>query len=1164
MLMAAGFISYLGPFTATYRSELIHHWNNKTLEAKVPVDAEFDLTRVLSDPIQLRQWRIMGLPADDFSIQNGIVASQGQRWPLMIDPQQQANRWIRNLYKKSNLQIFKLNDANYLRSLDNSIRFGQPALLEDVGEQLDADIEPVLLKQTFKKGGQLLIRLNDTDVPYQQDFKFFITTKLANPHYLPEIFVKVTIINFTVTEKGLTDQLLVLVCSMERPELEEKNDRLTVQIAADQGELDAIESRILKMLAEATGFILDDEELIQTLADSRTTSDQVAARVEEAKGIIRDLRDTRDEYRTVARRGSILYFVISDMSRVDPMYQYSLQYFSNLIRSRIEDTRDGSNSTAAEDGEEEEDEEVKAAVFDSDSLEARLNLLTEDFTMSVYNKICAGLFEKDKLLFSFLIAANISRDNGNITEEEWGFFLRGPDAASRAQVSSPNPAAAWLDAEIWVDLNASIDVLKQLVPVLEDPATQNVWKMYYESFSSVDHPLGFEMPEPCKSLFTPFQKLLLIKLFHPDKLEFACRDFIQEALADDEFIKSPPFDLDAVYQASDNKTPIIFVLSSGADPIPYLTKLAKQKGREDQLRLISLGQDQGPLAKDLMDIGRKEGAWVCLQNCHLSVSWLPELERILDAYEQNQEECHEEYRLFLTSMPTGKFPVSILQRSMKITNEPPKGLSNNLMRTFLDITEEEYEYCGASESELVQNKARSYKKLLFGLAFFHAVIQERRKFGAVGWNIPYEWMASDLEVSKKQLKLFVCDSTSEEIPYETLQELVGIINYSGRVTDDKDGKLVRSLLSKFFSPQILSDEYKFVANDDVYHAPVEGTLSEVMEYISNLPNIESPEVFGLHANADINYNLKESHAFMKGLIDIQPKGGNSTGGNSSDDVVDATCERILSLLPENLDRKTAHESTFAGMDEGQNTLGVFLRQEADRFNNLLGEIRVSLVDVRKAMKGLVVMSSALEELYSAILFNRVPEAWTSYPSLKSLANWFDDLLLRMTTLDKWFKEGPPKAFWISGFFFPQGFLTAVLQRYARATSLPIDTLRYRTHVTEYASLEDVPAEAESGAYMYGHYLQGAQWDKETKTLAESAPGVLFSKMPVIWLEPETVENEVPDSLYQCPVYTTSKRAGALSTTGHSTNFVQYCQLPSSVQSDHWVRRGAALLLQLDP
>lgn len=168
----------------------------------------FSLITVLADPYDIRFWNSCGLPRDKVSTENAILVTQAGRWPLMIDPQEQANRWIRQMEADKNLKVIKLTDANFMRILETAIRIGMPVLLEEIGEQLDPTLGPVLLKQTFVQGGRLLMRLGDTDVDYDENFRLYITTKLANPHYLPEVCIQVTIVNFTVTLSGLEDQLL--------------------------------------------------------------------------------------------------------------------------------------------------------------------------------------------------------------------------------------------------------------------------------------------------------------------------------------------------------------------------------------------------------------------------------------------------------------------------------------------------------------------------------------------------------------------------------------------------------------------------------------------------------------------------------------------------------------------------------------------------------------------------------------------------------------------------------------------------------------------------------------------------------------------------------------------------------------------------------------------
>lgn len=225
--------------------------------------------------------------------------SRSRRWPLLIDPQGQANRFVKNLGKSKDLcdngmDIVKQTDKNFLRTLENGIRFGKWVLLEDVTQELDAALEPVLLQQKFKQGGQDVIKLGDDTIPYNDSFKFYMMTKLANPHYAPEICVKVSLLNFTITLTGLEEQLLGVVVQKEMPELAEKKNELVISNAESKKQLYDIESQILYLLSNSEGNILDDTNLIDTLASAKATSEVVSAKMKEAEETEKEI-DARSE-----------------------------------------------------------------------------------------------------------------------------------------------------------------------------------------------------------------------------------------------------------------------------------------------------------------------------------------------------------------------------------------------------------------------------------------------------------------------------------------------------------------------------------------------------------------------------------------------------------------------------------------------------------------------------------------------------------------------------------------------------------------------------------------------------------------------------------------------------------------------------------------------------
>ena len=335
-VVSAAMIAYAGPFTPDFRRLLVDAWQAKLVSLGIPHTPGCDVRQTLSDEVVIRGWKLNQLPQDSHSLENGIIMSKARRYPLFIDPQGQANKFLKNMGRDSNfcangLDIIKLSDKNFLRTLENGVRFGKWVLLENVGEALDASLETLLLQQKFKQGGQEMIKIGDSTVPWNDAFGFFITTKLPNPHYPPEVCVKVSLLNFAITFSGLEDQLLGVCVIEERPDMEEKKTSLVIANARMKNELKAIEDTILKLLANSTGNILDDVELIETLGTSKVTADMINGKVAEAEKTEVEIDANRELYRPVAYYVAILYFCVSDLGTVDPMYQFSLQWFTNLF-----------------------------------------------------------------------------------------------------------------------------------------------------------------------------------------------------------------------------------------------------------------------------------------------------------------------------------------------------------------------------------------------------------------------------------------------------------------------------------------------------------------------------------------------------------------------------------------------------------------------------------------------------------------------------------------------------------------------------------------------------------------------------------------------------------------------------------------------------------------
>jgi dynein heavy chain len=1068
MLIAAGSVAYFGPWTYDYRRTVQKDWAEYLDKIGIAHSAVTDLTTTCGNPVEVQQWQLHGLPSDGMSTENALILFKSPRWPLLIDPQTQGNTWIRNMHKDENLQICKPSDAGYAKTIEGAVRLGLPCLLENVGENLEPMLEPVLLRQTFMIGSTPHIKVGDSVIPYDKNFKFYITTKLPNPTYDPENCVKVSLLNFFITPRGLEDQLLGKTVEKERKDLEDLKQQLTKSNAEKAKELKTLQDDILRLLQEAEGDILEQETLINTLEMSKKKSIEINEDMATARATEVKIDETRNKYRPHAFRGSLLFFVASGISTIDPMYQFSLQWFLTLFLNGID----------------------KAERSDED-LEQRIGNLKEYFTYSFYANVCRSLFERHKLTFSFYMCTSIIREQGVLNDNEFRFLMTG--ATSTGGGAMENPAREWLTEQSWNEIQFASRTLSNLAG-FDAHVRENIahYKNLFDTEDAHRFPLAGDWDKRC----TPLQKLIVTRMFRMDKVSHSIQDFVTNYIGE-KYIIVPSFNLMDAYKDSTACTPLIFIISPGSDPMMDLLKFADQMRMGKKLDKVSLGQGQGPKAEALIEDGKNRGTWVLLQNCHLATSWMGMLEQIVENF--NPELIKKEFRLWLTSMPSERFPVAVLQIGVKMTNEPPKGLRANMTRSYFAL----------KDDDLAHSKATEFKQLLFAECLFHGIIQERRRFGSLGFNIPYEFNDSDRNVCTWQLRKFL--EMYDTVPFDVLTFLTGEINYGGRVTDDWDRRCMMTMINDYLSPKVLDMQYTF-SPSGIYRTLEPGNRNFYLEHIGTWPINPAPEAFGLHSNADITSARADTIEILQTVLSMQA-GSSSGSASSREAILTELAADIQARLPTPFNMHDFNDKYPTRYEDSMNTV---LVQEAQRYNKLLHTMINHLRDFLKAIKGEVVMSAELEQLSNSMFINVVPDMWAkvAYPSMMPLSSWVNDLLRRCEFIRNWYENGTPNSFWIGGFFFPQAFLTGTLQNFARRVQLPIDTISFGFEV-----LNKTPAEIkeapEKGAIVYGMYMEGARWSIEDNSIMESRPKELYTDVPPIFFDP-IVNRPVPTGVYKCP------------------------------------------------
>jgi dynein heavy chain len=501
-----------------------------------------------------------------------------------------------------------------------------------------------------------------------------------------QVSVKVCLLNFMITPEGLEDQVLGMAVAKERPDLEEEKTQLVLQSAENKRQLKEIEDKIIQVLSSSEGNILEDETAIDVISSSKTLSVDIAEKQKIAEKTEVKIDEARRGYLPVAQHVAALFFTISDLASIEPMYQYSLTWFINLFLSCVAESEKSSD------------------------LPQRIRSLNDYFTYALYCNVCRSLFEKDKLLFGLLLAATILGRVGQVDRAEFRFLITG--GVGVTQKLGPN-AASWLSEKQWVEMGRLGELPAFAGLAQEFASNPSAWEPIYTS----TEPQNEALPGEWAAKLSPFQKLPVLRIFRPDKLVAAITLYVMKAMGQ-KFVEPPPFDLARSYGDSSAATPLIFVLSPGSDPMAALLKFAESL--KQPVQSISLGQGQGPKAATMIADAAASGAWVVLQNCHLAVSWMPTLERICEGL--SPDSVHPSFRLWLTSYPSEHFPVTVLQSGVKMTNEPPKGLRANMLKSYMSDPISDPNFFGGCDAG---ERGPAWRKLLFGLCFFHAFVQVR-------------------------------------------------------------------------------------------------------------------------------------------------------------------------------------------------------------------------------------------------------------------------------------------------------------------------------------------------------------------------------------------------------------------------------------------------------
>lgn len=1095
------------------------------VEKQIPLSEEIrkkekSACNVLSTEPEQAKWANEGLPVDNISIENAAIVTLCERWPLLIDPQLQGLKWLKN--REKNLKVITMGQGRWLSVLLQAISNGDTVLIENCPENIDPTIEPVLSRAIIKKGRSMKIKFAGEEIDYDSKFQLFIQCTMLNPHYQPEIFAQCTVINFIVTECGLEEQLLALVVNDEKPELEEQKVALMRLINDNMVSLNDLENELLFKLSNAPDDILSDVSLINGLENTKKAAIVIQKKVAQAKEQEILINNARNEYRPVAQEASWIYFLLIQLNAIDHMYQYSLNTFVSYFYKAMRCAKK------------------------SDVVNIRVKFLSNKIRIVIFTWVSRGLFENHKLIFSSQLTFKLLSNKaipGELNSDYFEFMIRGTRKYGDENQIPWLPDASWYSLCALAELTGLERLLKDII------ASPNRFKEWYLKAE----PERESLPLDWRKIDTenPFAKVLIVKALRPDRTTIAIENFVVKSLpSGKDFIEldagsSFASILKQSLEDSNKTTPIFFILSSGADPISTVYEIAQKNGYliEGRYHRVALGQGQDVVAMKKLALGHKDGGWVVLENIHLMPKWCKELEKQLTEYAV--EGSHDSFRVFLTAEPSEGIPIGLLENSIKLTNEPPQGLKANLKRAFASFDKDEFDF-----------RESNVKTLQFALCWFHAVVIERKKFGPLGWNANYPFNTGDL-VNSGTIMVNKLESVNNRIPWADLRYIFGEIMYGGHITDDLDRLLCMTYL-RFYMRVDLFDEFDlvpFLIDNDKwsFHTPAAMSYDEYFKYIDDYLPADNPIMYGLHPNTEIAVRTNEANNLCEALLSLQPKDATATGsGQNPIQRVASVLEEILEKIDDiNFDLEEVLSNL--AVDERGPYQYVFL-QECERMGRLVDEMKRSLKELDLGLSGDLTMSERMETLQEALFLNKVPESWSylAYPCLRAMGSWIANLCQRAAQNMAW-ADTPtqlPLVVNVSFFFNPQSFLTAVMQITSRRNNLELDKLAVITEVTR-KNMSEIDSHAREGSYVCGFNLEGASWNSAGGVLVEAVPRDMICPMPVVNVKAILASKLEKKGIYPCPVYQTQQRG---------PTYVFTAPLRTKSPPAKWVLGGVVLVM----
>ena len=990
-LLASGFMIYLSDADENVREREMKDWKG------FMKSAGFEFLKFMSSESQILELKAEGLPGDSLSVENSMIIFNTMKIPLIIDPNVQASEWLkRHLTGKNSdnsIEILNQQDQKFTNQLELAVRFGKILVIQEL-DFIEPILFPILRKELAHQGPRWVVNIGEKPIDYNPNFRLFLSTRNSYIDIQANSKGLLSVINFTVTRSGLEGKLLSLIINHEQPELEKKKTELLNNEENLKIQLAELEKVLLEELATSSGNILENNSLIESLNQTKEKSKIIEKSLKESSELQESLDEQRNVYRGLAVKGALLYMLINDLQKANNMYRFSLKLYVKLFNKSL-------------------DIEINL-----ENQQQKLNYAADNLMKNVYNIIGASLFKGDRLMLGLHMIKGIRPEL--FEANEWDLFLGN----SLIQITTAQELPSWAPQERKENFQQFASIFPNLLHSIS--LNDKEWGNWF-----VSNDCEKNFPGQQKAKITGFQRVLLIQTFRPDRVESALNGFVAEALGLSSITGLVWSFKSILKEEPTADIPILFITSQGSDPSKELEEFAEREIGRENFQQLSMGGNQNDLALNMLKDAAKTGKWLCFKNLHLVTSFLPLLEKELKALNH-----HQNFKLWLTAEPHPKFPAILLESCSKITYEAPPGLKKNLQRI----------YSGWSPAFFEQG-SQVRAQLLFLLAWFHGLLQERRTFIPQGWSKFYEFSYGDFKAGTSIIENLLKEGSETNIQWATLYGLFENAIYGGRIDNEFDLRVLRAYMELYFSNEILFNNKKLSIGISV---PNSKSLKEYTILINKLNDNDNPSLFGLPNNIDKavqRYNTQQIIYSLKILARV------------SSENLKFDKERWGTLLKPIINMwKALHKQIQEGglpkikpsLMNSNDPLEAFVYSEASSAFHMVEKIEESIEGIHKVLFGTGLLTSDIQNEGMELLLANVPNKWSGFwegPGIPT--SWLKAFCKKILQLKKWVKmmDGGnllSSELNLGDLFHPEIFLNALRQKTARKILCPINDMKLVT------------------------------------------------------------------------------------------------------------------------